>query len=309
MLLASASTTATAQTSPHETGLRRIELRADAAGPEPEIYIRPNVSTVLTFDVKLARAHAGRLEVSLDRADAFSRVDSGESVLSLMPSDVLKTGERLRLAVRLDDGATSPSARFTLRVSDEQVDRLVDVTRALGPVESQPSEVREAMAAVRQCQDALAQAQAAPRGMTALRLTDALAAGGIAARNLSKTVAQWKHGTFLVKQLFTYRSERRVLIELYLRAREPVAPWTARTASFAGPGGELLKVLSVWQESPVTSDAQQRILIEAESDEALSPESWTLWLSEEGGGRALVLGGISFAPMQWSGAGSTQASP
>lgn len=305
--MAGASTTATAQTSPREASLRRIELRADAAGPEPEIYIRPNVSTVLTFDVKLAREQDGRLEVNLERAAAFSRVDSGESILSLMPSEDLKAGERLRLTVRFDDGATSPSATFTLLVSDEQVDRLVDVSRA--PVESQPPEAREAWAAVRQCHEALALAQAAPGGMTALRLTDALADGGIAALNLAKTVAEWKHGTFLLKQLRTYRSERRVLIELYLRAREPVAPWTARTASFAGPGGELLKVLSVWQESPVTSDAQQRILIEAESDEALSPESWTLWLSEEGGGRALVLGGISFAPMQWSGAGSTQASP
>ena len=301
--------TAFAQSSPRETGLRRIELQTGADGTEPEIHIRSGVSTVLTFDVKLAREQVGRLQAEVEREAAFTRVDSGESVLRLVPSDDLKPGERLRLTVRFEDGADPPNATFILEVSDEQADRLVEVFRAPRSQDSLHSEVREARAALQQCQEVLARAQSAPEGMTALRLANALDDGGVAARYLSTEASQVQRGNFMVKQLLTFRANRRVLIELTLRAREPGPPWTARNATLAGPHGELLTVLSLWQESPVTTDAQQRILIEAESNETLPAESWTLWLSEEGGGRALVLGGISFAPMSWSGAGSTQAGP
>ncbi|MCP3142114.1 DUF2381 family protein [Pyxidicoccus xibeiensis] len=281
-----------------ETGLRRIDLRAGAAGTEPELHIRAGVSTVLTFDKKLARDSSGRFQVELERASSFTRADSGEFVLLLVPSDALKSGDTVRLTVRFEDGEAPQMATFGLVVSRDRADRLVEVLCEPRPVESCPRELQEARAAVLQCQEALDRAQTAPGGLTALRVSGALADRGVVARNLSDVAVRGRQGAFVTKQLRTYRAARRVLVELLLRAQEPGAPWTARNASLAGPGGELLKILSVWQASPVTSDAPERILVEAEADRFLSPESWTLWLSEDGGGRALVLGGVVFAPME-----------
>jgi uncharacterized protein (TIGR02268 family) len=289
-----------------EAGLRRIELLADAAGAEPELHIRPKVSTVITFDVRRAREPAGRLQVELERSTAFTQVEAGESVLRLVPSRELKAGDRLRLTVRLGDGVAPPEAAFVLVVGADRVDRLVEVVRAPLPVESPSLETREAWAALRQCQDALTRAQAAPGGLTALLISMALTDSGVVTRNLPEVAARWKGSAFEAKRLRTYRAGRRVLVEVLLRAREPGAPWMARSASLAGSGGELLKVVSVWQESPVTVDTPERVLVEAEADEFLPPESWTLWLSEDGGGRPLVLSGIAFAPLMRRGEKSGQ---
>ncbi|MBZ4422814.1 DUF2381 family protein [Myxococcus sp. RHSTA-1-4] len=297
ILMCGMGATAAAQQPPPETGLRRIELRADEAGAERELHIRPGVSTVLTFDVKLAREPAGRLKVELERADAFTRVEPGETVLRLVPSRELKAGDHLRLSVRFEDGAAPPMANFVLRVTADRADRLVEVVRESRAEASVPREVREAWAAMRQCQDALARVQAMPGGLTALRLSGALTDGGVVVRNLPEVLARWQGSAFVAMQLRTYRAKGRVLVEVSLRAREPGAPWMARAASLAGSEGEFLKILSVWQESPVTSDDSKRIFVEAEADESLSPESWTLWLSEDGGSRALVLSGIGFAPL------------
>nr|WP_225937953.1 DUF2381 family protein [Myxococcus sp. RHSTA-1-4] len=289
--------TATAQQSPPETGLRRIELRADAAGAKTELHISPGISTVFTFDVKLAREPTGRLKVELEREDAFTRVDPGESVLRLVPSRELKAGDHLGLTVRFEDGAAPPTATFVLRVTEDRADRLVEVVRAPRMEESASREVREAWAAVRQCEGALARAQAASGGLTALLISNSLTENGVVTRDLPEVAARWQGSAFIARRLRTYRADRRVLVEVVLRARDSEGPWTARNASLAGSGGEFLKILSVWQESPVTSDRSERILVEAEADESLSPESWTLWLSEDSGSRALVLSGIAFAPL------------
>ena len=294
--------TAAAQPQPPSlaTGVRRIELHSAAASAEPEVHIRPGVSTVVIFDMKLGREPAGRLQVALERSAAFTRVEMGESFLLLLPSEVLKAGDRLPLTVRFEEGAAPPQATFVLVVSGERADRLVEVSLKSSPVESQPLEVRKAWAAVRQCQEELSRIQAAPGSMTSLLLSRVLADGGVVTRKLVDVATRWQHVAFTAKQLRTYRAERRVVVELSLQAREPGAPWTARNASLAGSRGEVLKTLSVWQDQPVAPDEPSRILVEAEADESLSPESWTLWLSEDGGGRALVLSGITFAPMTWS---------
>ncbi|HZH13903.1 MAG TPA: DUF2381 family protein [Archangium sp.] len=294
-----ATAAAQPQPSPPETGVRRIELSAGTASGEPAVHIRPGVSTVLTFDVKLARGPVGRLQVTLERFAAFTQVEPGESVLLLVPSEALKAGDRPRLTVRFEEGAAPPQATFVLVVSGDRADRLVEVSVKSHPTESQLPEVREARAAVRQCQDALARVQAGPGGLTALLVSRILNVSGVATRNLVDVASRWQHGAFTAKRLRTYRAERRIVVELSLRAREPGAPWTARNASLAGSRGEFLKTLSVWQDQPVTPDEPSRILVEAEADEVLSAEPWTLWLSEDGGARALVLGGITFAPMTW----------
>ncbi|MCP3142324.1 DUF2381 family protein [Pyxidicoccus xibeiensis] len=296
----SATVAAQSQPPPPEMGVRRIALRAGAAGAEPEIHIRPGVSTVLTFDVKLAREPMGRLQVELERSAAFTRVEPGESVLRLVPSGTLKEGDRLQLAVRFEDGAARTKATFVLVVREDQADRLVEVSRDSRPAESDPPEVREAWAAARQCQDALARVQAAPSGLTALRLSAALDSSGVVVRNHKEVVARWKHDAFVAKQLRTFRADGRVLVELTLRAREPGSRWMARNASLASHRGELLKILSVWQQRPLAPDETSQILVEAEADASLSPESWMLWLSDDGGDRALVVGGIAFADREVS---------
>lgn len=299
-LAVSATAAAEPQSLPSETGLRRIELRDVAPDEAPEVRISPGISTLLTFDAKPTREPSGALHVELERSATFERVELGSSVLRLVPSDALKEGDRLRLSIRFGDGAAPPEVTFLLVVRRNLPDRLVEVYREPRTLESYQQEVREAWAAVRRCEETRATAQASPgglAGMTALRAAGALADNGVVIRKLSKAAARLRGGAFVAKQLLTYRADSRVLVELSLRSSQAGAPWTAREASLTGRGGESLKVVSVWQESPATEARPGWVLVEAEAGASLSLDEWTLTLSEEGGGRPLVLEGIAFAPV------------
>ncbi|WP_164008611.1 DUF2381 family protein [Pyxidicoccus trucidator] len=298
-----ATAAAQPQRFPPEAGLRRIELRAVAADAEPEIHISPGISTVLTFDGRPTGEPVGRLQVALERSADFQRLELGESVLRLVPSDELKTGDQVRLTVRFADGAAPPVATFVLVVREAHADRLVEVYREPRPVESYQQEVREAWEAVRQCHEELTRAQATPgglTGLTALRVSAVLADNGVVARKIPAVAFRLRSGALMANQVRTYSARRRVLVELSLRFSQPGEPWTAKDASLTRSRGERLKVVSVWQEFPVTTVDSSWVLVEAESDASLSPDAWTLRLSEEGNRRALVVDGISFAPVAQS---------
>jgi predicted Ser/Thr protein kinase len=129
-------------------------------------------------------------------------------------------------------------------------------------------------------------------GLSALRALNVLDASGVAIQHQPLAA---RGDAFTVKQLRSYRARRRVLVEFVLESSQSDVSWTAREASLTGSTGETLRILSVWQESPVTDSDSGWVLVEAEADALLSPGPWTLRVSEEGNGRAVVLEGLTFA--------------
>lgn len=301
LALGMGSTAAAQPEAIHEgLGIRRIELHATPSDAEPEVGIRSGVSTVLTFDAASAGAQAGRFRVELERSSTFQRVESGASVLRLVPSGELKAGDRVRLTVHFEDGAAPARVTFVLVVRADLPDRLVEVYRERRPVESYQQEVREVLASLRQCQEALANANAAPGGLTglmALRTSKVLGDKGVVTRSFGGVAARLRSDAFLAERLHTHRAASRVLVEVSLGAREQGESWTAQGATLTGPGGESLKVLSVWQASPVMAGMVSQVLVEAEAGEAIPLEGWTLRLWEEGPGRTVVLEDLSFASL------------
>ncbi len=243
--------------------------------------------------------------MELERSADFKQVELGASVLRLIPSDNMREGERLRLTLSFEDGAAPSKATFVLVVRREQADRLVEILRQPRPLESCQQEMREAWDALRQCQATLAGAQVAPgalTGLTALVASRGLDGHGVMTRDL-KVGTQGRGNAFVVSQLRTFRAARRVLVELSPQASLSGEPWTARDAALTDGRGEALKVLSLWQESPVTASKPGWVLVEAEVDDLRPPGPWTLRLTDEGDGRALVLDGITFAPYVQPGGG------
>lgn len=279
-----------------EARIRRIELRAPTApGGEPEVFIYPGTSTVLTFDGALARDTEGQPRVELERKPAFMLAEAGETVLRLIPSRALAAGERLRLTVHFPEGAALPKAGLVLVVHEGQADRLVEVYREPHPSESFQREVREAWEAVHRCHEALARVRAAPEnpgGLTALRVSETMGERGVVTRAMSRVAQPLLSAPLLVERLRTYRSMRRVLLEVILLPAPRAPPWTADSATLTGNGGETLKVLSVWQAAPASPGRAGWVLVEAEAAEAIPSKAWTLRLWEEATGHAVVQGGI-----------------
>jgi uncharacterized protein (TIGR02268 family) len=308
-LVLARGSTAAGQPEPATRGprVRRIELRATTVpGEEPEVFIHPGTSTVLAFDGVLARDPEGQPRVELERQPAFTRAEVGETVLRLIPSRALKVGERLRLTVRFPEGAALSEAMLVLVVHAEQADRLVEVEFEPRSQESFQREVRAAWEAVRQCHEALARVQAAPGGpdgLTALRISEAMGEGGVVTRSVS--LAEWSmpSAPLLVEWVRTYRSTGRVLVEVVLRPGAQARPWTADSAALTGGGGETLKVLSVWQDAPLSPGRAGWVLVEAEAAEAIPSKVWTLRLWEEATGHAVVQGGIDFPELADQGDG------
>lgn len=301
--------TAAAQPGPAVQGtrVRRIELRVTTApGEEPEVFIRPGTSTVLTFDGALARGPEGRPRVELERQPAFIRAEAGETVLRLIPSHALMAGERLRLTAYFSEGTVLPKAELVLVVHEEQADRLVEVYREPRPSESSQREVQAAWEAVRQCHESLARVHAAPGnpgGLTALRVSEAMGESGVVTWAVSHAAQLLPSPPLLVERLRTYRSIGRVLVEVFWIPAPRAPPWTADSATLTGNGGETLKVLSVWQSAPASPGRSGWVLVEAEATRTMPSKAWTLRLWEEATGHAVVQGGIDFPALAGQGDG------
>lgn len=308
VLTTSAATASQPEWGPRGGPVRRLELRAAAPGAEPEVRIRPGVSTVLTFDGERVTAPEGGLQVELERRADFTRAELGETVLRLIPSRALKAGDRLRLTVRLKDGAALPlEAALVLVVSTEQADRLVEVQLEPRSPDSPSPEAREAWEAVRQCQEALSRARAStegPGGLTWLLISGTLDDDGVVSRTLPWQASRESGEPRLATQLRTYRAARRVLVELSWRGGpKNTHSWTVEGTTLTGQGGETLKVVSVWQEPSSTARGSRWVLVEAEAHEGIPPDAWTLRLRGQGPGGDLVLGDIGFARLGHSAGG------
>ncbi|MFP2927220.1 DUF2381 family protein [Pyxidicoccus sp. 3LG] len=283
----------------HGARARPIELTAEPGGEEPEVLISPERSTTLTFDSELLRTADGGDTVELERRDAFALVDSGATVLRLIPSGSLKPGDRVRLKVSFKARAAPSGAAFTLVVHAAQAEPVVDVYRNARPVESYQQEAREARARVAQCQSELERTQAeraGPGGLRGLIAAKQLAEEGVKPKDLTKAVTKAPGNALATFRVLSYRAAGRVAVELEVYGLAGAPPFTVAGAALTGKRGAELKVLPVWASGPISANPEEKGRVAVEADATLEDAqgTYTLKLWEEGTGRTVIVGNVTF---------------
>ncbi|WP_426730745.1 DUF2381 family protein [Myxococcus faecalis] len=279
-------------------GVRQLELPAEPTGDEPEVHISPGVSTTLAFDAELLRDREGKDTVGLEKRESFVLVDAGQATLRLLPSDTLKSGERLRLMVHFKDGAAPAVAAFTLVVHPVRAERLLEVYRATRTAASYQREAKDAKAEAQRCHEELDRERAergGPGGFTGLIAAGQMDNVGVATHRLTEAVTKSPGNALVTLEVYSYRAAGRVVVELVMENPRGAQPWSAVGAMLTDRAGMELKVLPVWQRGSVEMDRmQQRIVVEALATREEAQGSFTLKLWEAGMGRTVSLSGISF---------------
>ena len=279
-------------------GVRQLELPAEPTGDEPELHISPGLSTTLAFDAELLRDKEGKDTVALEKRESFILVDAGQATLRLLPSDALKSGERLRLVVRFKDGAAPAGAAFTLVVHPARAERLLEVYRTTRTAASYQREAKEAKVEAQRCQEELERERAergGPGGLVGLIVTKQMDNTGVSTRLLNEAVTKFPGNALVTLEVYSYRSAGRVAVELVMENPQGVQPWATAGALLTSRTGVELKILPVWQRGPFEADRNlQHILVEAVATKEEAQGPFTLKLWEAATGRTITLSGVSF---------------
>ncbi|WP_257460655.1 DUF2381 family protein [Archangium lipolyticum] len=287
-----------------ETGVRHVELTADAADKRHTVCIHPGLSTNLLFDSKLAR-------VELAVRERFRVVLQGETALTLVPTEALEDGERVPVTAWFQDGAAPASATFELWVHPTQAEGQVEVTRQPRTLTSYREGEQQAQAEARQCREEKARIQAEcaeQAGLTGL-IAKGLGKTGVAFKMLDFDVTARPGNTLTPTRASSYRSntERqeggqkvvRLAMELMLR-NNGETPWKPAGAVLLGPKHVELNVLGVWPKEPIAPVEKGRIVVEVEAKENEAHGTFTLKLwSQEGSAAGELFDGVTF-PQDYS---------
>jgi uncharacterized protein (TIGR02268 family) len=256
----------------------------------PELRVSPGLSTVLLFDTPLG-------QVELANAERFGRVRVAGDTLTLVPSDGLEAGARVRLTVRFEDGAAPARATLVLVVHPALAERQVEVHRRPRPLESYQRELKALRAenqGLRQEVERLNVSRARLDGLTDLLVDGHLAYEGVACRRINAELDEHPRSALRVQAAWAYRAVDRLAVALVLEGPNGAQPWRAEGAALVATTGPGLKVLSVWQAAPIEPGSPQRVMVEADATqmEARGPFTLTLW--EAGGTRPVTLGNVTF---------------
>ncbi|WP_408891533.1 DUF2381 family protein [Myxococcus faecalis] len=276
-----------------ELSIRRIELVPDDVQATVEVAVSPGLSTMFLFDSEVSREG-----LTLEGRERFAMVDAGLTTLRLIPSEKVSAGERLKLTVRFQDGAAPVSATFVLVSHPARSEAHVEVYRRKRSVETYQEEVRQARIEAEKCREENERLRAernAPDGLTGLISTEVISGRGVEFRDVNKDVTQGPGGAAAKHYVNAYRAARRVAIEIFLVSRGDDQPWTAKGATLRGKANEELKVLQVWQSSPVAPGSTvQRVVVEAEAASESPQGPFTLKLWDADGRRTVTLGNVTF---------------
>ncbi|WP_140793088.1 DUF2381 family protein [Myxococcus xanthus] len=273
-------------------GSRRIELEPGDSGALREVAVSPGLSTVFLFDSELTREG-----VDLDGSGVFSNVDVGRTTMRLVPSGKVLPGEKFRVSVRFSDGAAPPGASFLLVVHPARADNLVEVYRNKRTVESYQQEARESRAETLRCQEEIARLVSehdAPEGLAGLLAIGGIDVNGVDGRIVTKTVSSDPRNALHPFKVHSFRSTGRVALEVLLGELRGERPWTAIGAALRRSPGTDLKVLRVWQDSPIASGGTGRVVIEAEATPESTRGSFSLKLWESDGARTVTISNVTF---------------
>ncbi|ATB45651.1 DUF2381 family protein [Corallococcus macrosporus] len=274
------------------SGARRIELGPDDSGALTEIAVSPGLSTVILFDSELAQDG-----VAVEGSSSFSNVDIGRTTMRLVPSGRGQPGEKFRMSVRFRDGAAPPGASFLLTIHPARADSVVEVYRNARTVESYQQEAREARSETLRCMEENARLVAergAPGGLAGLLATGGVDANGVAGWSVTNTVASDPRNALKPFRVQSYRAKARVALEVLLHDLRGERPWVVSGATLRGSPGTELKVLNVWQSSPITSGQTARVVVEAEAPAESARGAFSLKLWEADGPRTVTIGNVTF---------------
>jgi uncharacterized protein (TIGR02268 family) len=184
-----------------EAGTRHLELTEDSPSEALAVCIHPGLPTSFLFDAKLGR-------VELAGRERF-RVIEDEMGFALVPTWALTQGERVPVTVSFQDGAAPVSARLVLVVHPSEAARLVEVTRQPRTLASYREGEQQARAEARQCRQDKARLEvecSGQRGLLGLLAQELLGKGGIAGKDITKSVTERPGNTLISSKTLSYRS-------------------------------------------------------------------------------------------------------
>jgi len=277
-----------------EAGTRYIELTADTPSKTLELCIRPELSLTLFFDAKLAR-------VEVEGRERFRRVKVVDDTLTLVASEALHDGERVRVTVYFDDGAAPTSATFVLVVHPSQAERQVEVSRRERTVASLRLGEQQARAEVQQCREEKAHLQAecgGQVGLTGFIENGWLDDKDIVAKVLKK-LPQRPGDLLSTEHVISYRAvgpDGRGRVAVKVKLFNPgTEAWTPTGAALVGSKSEELTGLTVWPLEPIPPGKFRTITVEMNATENEARGTFTLKLwGEQGGAASVTLDGVTF---------------
>jgi uncharacterized protein (TIGR02268 family) len=276
-----------------QRGVRHVELPSIPTGEVPEVCISPGLPTTFGFDTDIVRQ-----SVTLEGAERFTKIDEGDSTLRLVPSEKILPGEKLRLTLRFKDGAAPMSVAFWLVVHPVQAEPLVEVYRQKRTLESCQQELMDKDAQLRQCQEENAlwrTEQVDSGGLTALLDAGLMNGRGVAGKRITEIATHHPESFLLMYEAYSYHSNKRVAVELWLGTPKDGRSWKAAGAELMGSGHRALRVLPPLQRETIRADDQkQRVLIEADATQQEAKDTFTLKIWDASGVRSFILSGVTF---------------
>jgi uncharacterized protein (TIGR02268 family) len=242
---------------------------------------------VLVFDTPVARQE-------LPGEERFGRVRLARDTLVLLPGPRVAAGEVWPLTVYFADGAAPASAELRLVVQAALADRQVEVYRHPRDAETLQAELAERDGQIQQCQTELARlwaVQAPLNTLSGWMEARLMMLDGV--RSARQAPAQHPRNALLVIEAHVLKAVTlaAVHLELLLPGGQP---WQAGNATLQGQAGPSLRVLRVWQPSPLTPGQAGVLVVDVEVPKALPPGPYTLLVEEAGGPRAVTLKNLVF---------------
>jgi uncharacterized protein (TIGR02268 family) len=272
-----------------------IRLEALSTTSAPEVCISRGLATTLFFDAPLISD-----SVELQGAGHFAPLDPGRSTVALLLQEELEPGTRLKVTVHFVDGAAPSRASFVLVVHPSRAIRQVMVSRQIGAVEFCEQQVQQARLEEQQCQDELARVRAKQGTQGGLR--GLLAEGlmvvdrGVKAGDVSQTAIGRSRYQLRMASAHAYQAEGRVALDVWL-LNEGTQNWSMAEVTLTGPQGEVLELLSVWEQESLLGKGQKgRMVVEALTESPVQG-LYTLTLLGQDGVRAFILERVVFPPL------------
>ncbi|MCY1072903.1 DUF2381 family protein [Archangium lansingense] len=281
-----------------EAGTRHFEVTADTPGKAHEVCIHPGLTTSFLFDTKLGRVELARRE--------WFRVLADETGLTLVPTVALGDGERVPLTVSFQGGDAPAGVTFTLVVHPSEAARLVEVTRQPRTLASSREGEQQARAEARQCREEKARLESACAGRTGLLgllAQELLGEGGIADKNITKSVTSRSGNTLQSIEASSYRTDTAHLeggqrvVRLVVKQElwnHGSTPWTPAGAVLVSPKGVEWKALDMWTREPIPPGKSQVVGVEVEMTEEAARGTFTLKLWSQDGSAGELFDGVTF---------------
>ena len=277
----------------------RIELAPVAnKGQAPVVCISPSLPTTFRFDSLILPQ-----SVKIQERERFEDVAPGQKNLLIIPLENVAAGKRFELEVCFADGAAPACATFVLLVHPGLGMQQVQVLRQPRAVGYYQQLAEAAQAEAHQCRAELGQLRAergVPEGLRGSIASGLVNLGkGVDGKDLSDTATENDGNALKKLEVYSYRAQGRVAVEVNLR-NPGTMPWTAAGAVLRGPKGEVLKPLPLWQPDPILPAApgeasdRGRVVVEVLATDKEARGRYTLVLWDGARQRTVTLGNVTF---------------